>query len=100
MTYLGDGVYARFDGYQIWLAANHHENEMIALEPAVFQALVNYAETCFSGAVYASAPTTYRGCIIHLGIGPGDPMFASISGKRLEAEDWPALRAKIDEELS
>jgi hypothetical protein len=100
MTYLGDGVYARFDGYQIWLAANNHENEVIALEPRGFQALVNYAETCFNRVNYVSAPTTYRGCIIHLGIAPGDPMFASISGKRLEAEDWPALRKKIDEELS
>ena len=42
--YLGDGVYASFDGYQIWLAANHHENRVIALEPAVFAALVRYAK--------------------------------------------------------
>ena len=40
--YLGDGVYASFDGYHIWLAANHHENKVIALEPAVFQQLVQY----------------------------------------------------------
>ena len=40
--YLGDGVYASFDGYQIWLAANHHENKVIALEPSVFAALVEY----------------------------------------------------------
>lgn len=42
--YLGDGVYASFDGYQIWLAADHHENKVIALEPAVLQALWNYVE--------------------------------------------------------
>jgi hypothetical protein len=41
--YLGDGVYASFDGYQIWLAANHHANRVIALEPAVFEALIKYA---------------------------------------------------------
>ena len=29
-NYLGDGVYAEFDGYQIWLAANHRENKVIA----------------------------------------------------------------------
>ena len=40
--YLGDGVYASFDGYQVWLAANHHENRVIALEPAVFKALCGY----------------------------------------------------------
>jgi hypothetical protein len=26
--YLGDGVYASFNGYQIWLAVNHHENKV------------------------------------------------------------------------
>ena len=41
--YLGDGVYASFDGYQIWLAANHHENKVIALEPLVLNALWAYA---------------------------------------------------------
>ena len=42
--YLGDGVYASFDGYQIWLAANDHRNVVIALEPDVFAALVAYKE--------------------------------------------------------
>jgi hypothetical protein len=42
--YLGDGVYASFDGYQIWLAANHHENKVIALEPAVMKSLIEYIE--------------------------------------------------------
>ena len=41
--YLGDGVYASFDGYQIWLAANHHENKVIALDSDVMKALVEYA---------------------------------------------------------
>lgn len=42
-TYLGDGVYASCDGYQIWLAVNHHENKQVALEPQVLRALVAYA---------------------------------------------------------
>ena len=42
-SYLGDGVYASFDGYQIWLAVNHHENKQVALEPPVLQALIAYA---------------------------------------------------------
>lgn len=42
--YLGDGVYASFDGYQIWLAANHHENRVVALEPNVFGALIEYKD--------------------------------------------------------
>lgn len=45
--YLGDGVYASFDGYQIWLAANDHRNLVIALEPGVMSALVDYAEDVF-----------------------------------------------------
>jgi hypothetical protein len=40
--YLGDGVYASFDGYQICLAANHHTNKVVALEPEVFEALIRY----------------------------------------------------------
>lgn len=40
--YLGDGVYASHDGYQVWLAANNHENKVIALEPAVIAALMRY----------------------------------------------------------
>ena len=40
--YLGDGVYASFDGYQIWLAVNHHSNQVVALEPDVMKALINY----------------------------------------------------------
>lgn len=43
-TYLGDGVYASFDGYQIWLAANHHENKVVALEPSVLDRLYKYVE--------------------------------------------------------
>lgn len=46
--YLGDGVYASFDGYQIWLAVNHHENKVVALEPSVFTALVGYANAVFA----------------------------------------------------
>lgn len=43
-TYLGDGVYASFDGYQIWLAVNHHANHVVALDPAVFKRLCEYVE--------------------------------------------------------
>jgi|GEM_PF-1976232 len=40
--YLGDGVYASYDGYHIWLAANDHRNKVVALEPGVFRRLLNY----------------------------------------------------------
>lgn len=34
-AYLGDGVYISHDGWHVWLAANHHLNRVIALEPNV-----------------------------------------------------------------
>jgi len=43
--YLGDGVYASYDGYQIWLAANHHDNKVVALEPHVMNMLIAYAHS-------------------------------------------------------
>ena len=43
--YLGDGVYASFDGYQIWLAANDHTNKVIALEPGVMANLITYSQS-------------------------------------------------------
>jgi len=43
-TYLGDGVYANFDGYSVWLAVNHHENNVVALEPEVLAHLIQYIE--------------------------------------------------------
>ena len=41
-TYIGDGVYVSFDGYQIWLAVNNHENKVVALDPDVFTRLCEY----------------------------------------------------------
>jgi len=40
-SYLGDGVYAIFEGYGIWLHANDHKNptDRIYLEPKVLTAL-------------------------------------------------------------
>jgi hypothetical protein len=43
-TYLGDGVYASTDGYQIWLAVTHSENKVVALEPSVLTRLNQYVE--------------------------------------------------------
>lgn len=44
--YLGDGVYASFDGYHIWLTTGSHREEeatnKVALEPPVFAALQQY----------------------------------------------------------
>lgn len=40
--YIGDGVYASFDGHQIWLAVNNHRNKVVALEPDVMEGLISY----------------------------------------------------------
>lgn len=45
--YLGDGVYASFDGYHVWLAVNNHENDVVALEQPVIDALARYARRAF-----------------------------------------------------
>jgi hypothetical protein len=39
-TYLGDGIYASFDGYQIWLDTRAQDPvHKIALEPSTMEAL-------------------------------------------------------------
>lgn len=43
IEYLGDGVYASFDGYQIWLRVHDHRaRPCVALEPPVMEALMRY----------------------------------------------------------
>jgi hypothetical protein len=42
--YLGDGVYASYDGFHIWLAVNDHHNLVVALDPEVFQALLKFSD--------------------------------------------------------
>lgn len=45
-AYLGDGVYASFDGYHIWLTTQRALREdRIALEPEVYQSLQIFAKT-------------------------------------------------------
>jgi hypothetical protein len=43
-TYLGDGLYASFDGFMITLRApREHEDHWVGLEPEVFAALLDFA---------------------------------------------------------
>lgn len=44
--YIGDGVYTIFDGWGIWLHANHHEHptDRVYLEPEVLGGLMRFAE--------------------------------------------------------
>jgi hypothetical protein len=47
--YLGDGVYASFDGYMIWLRTGSHDAKpAIALEPEVFAQLVKYQRDMYA----------------------------------------------------
>lgn len=51
--YLGDGVYAAFDGYQVWLTTENgiETTNSIALEPAVYAALERYVKALRGPAV-------------------------------------------------
>lgn len=40
--HLGDGCYVSFDGFQVWFAANHHENTVVALEPSTLSAFARW----------------------------------------------------------
>jgi len=44
--YLGDGAYAMYDGYSIWLLANDHKNpsDKVCLELSVFRNLLQFAK--------------------------------------------------------
>lgn len=43
MVYIGDGVYASFDGYQVWLRTERYGGiHAIALEPEVLSVLDEY----------------------------------------------------------
>jgi len=46
IDYVGDGVYALFDGYGIWLHTDHHEHpkNQIYIEPSVLKSLNNFAK--------------------------------------------------------
>jgi len=48
-TYLGDGVYAGFDGFQVWLSTQ--DGSEIALEPEVFKAVIDYGIKVYSKTV-------------------------------------------------
>lgn len=45
-AYIGDGVYATFDGWQVWIYTSNgvDKSKAIALEPAVLEALNKFAD--------------------------------------------------------
>lgn len=46
-AYLGDGVYASFDGYHVQLDLRAQDSTTrIALEPTVLRQLISYAQKC------------------------------------------------------
>lgn len=56
-VYLGDGLFARFDGYQIELYASNgiYATNTVYLEPSVLQSFVNYVRTLPNGAAFLEA---------------------------------------------
>jgi hypothetical protein len=54
-TYLGDGLYASFDGFTIWLRAPHEGGDhVVALEPQVYAALEEFVKQLSHG--HATTP--------------------------------------------
>ena len=48
-TYIGDGVYASFDGFMIWLRTPREKGDhRIALEPQVYAELEAFAKLCWA----------------------------------------------------
>ena len=45
--YLGDAVYASFDGWQIELRTGDGNNQVIYLEPSTYWELTQFAEKCW-----------------------------------------------------
>ena len=45
-SYLGDGLYVKWDNGGLWLMANHHETptDKVFLEPEVYEALLRFVE--------------------------------------------------------
>lgn len=41
-THIGDGVYISHDRFHVWLAANHHENRVVALDPQVLVRMMGW----------------------------------------------------------
>ena len=45
-THLGDGVYAKWDGFQVAISVNDHRNEpVVFMEPSVIENLVTWIES-------------------------------------------------------
>lgn len=50
-TYLGDGAYAEFDGFGVWLTTERENGEhRIYLEPNMLDALMGFVEACANDA--------------------------------------------------
>lgn len=47
--YLGDSLYASFDGWMIWLRAHReHGDHWVGIEPTNWIALKRFAEQCYA----------------------------------------------------
>lgn len=49
--HLGDGVYAKYDGYQIyiWTSDGYAKSEPIAIDSKTAQSLIAFIEQCYGG---------------------------------------------------
>ncbi len=54
LGHMGDGVYLSHDGYQLWLAANHHDNKTVALDSGAFLNVIRGAGKLWGGSALAN----------------------------------------------
>ena len=73
-TYLGDGAYAGFDGYQIWVYTfdGLGTTNQVALEPSVFKALQAFAARCWPAPTLPAEGEGFAGLPEHLQPRGGD----------------------------
>jgi len=58
-VYLGDGLYASFDGYMIMLLAPREDGDhCVGLEPPVFASLADFAKRCWSEKISRQQTTS------------------------------------------
>jgi len=50
-TYLGDGLYASFDGFQLELRTGDGNNQVVYVDPDVFASLCRFALKCWPNCV-------------------------------------------------
>lgn len=73
-VYLGDGAYARFDGFQIWVRADRDgRRHEVALEPEAFAELVRFEHSVRSAQNTTTLSATGSAAFVEAIVNPPQP---------------------------